>query len=129
MSVRFITYNDKKYPVKLGIYSLQVLQQEHGVLLENIENDFKVYQPVLYKALQLGARIEKVELDLLEEDMDLVLDQCLMEFTEIFPSFFDQETLDKAEKLLEVGKHLQEEKKPLKKKTGKSTTPKSTAKG
>jgi hypothetical protein len=128
MSVRFITYNDKKYPVKLGIYSLQVLQQEHGVVLEDIEKDFKVYQPVLFKALQLGARIEKVELDLLEEDMDLVLDQCLVEFTEIFPSFFDQETLDKAEKLMEEGKLLQEKKKPLKKKTGVSTTLKSTAK-
>lgn len=119
-AIEFITFNKKKYPVKLGIYSLMILQNRDGISLEDINTNPEVYEPVLFMALQQGAKMEKQELDLELEDMPLVLDECFIEFTSLFPKFFPEEMLGK---LMEDGGMVQlvESKKPPKK---KSTTPK-----
>lgn len=122
MSMQYITYNEKKYPVKLGIFSLQELQQKNNLDLSEMEDDITIYKPVLFLALQLGARISKQELDIPEEDMDLVLDECLFDFSSFIPDWLgaDPETM---EKLMAVGGQTVKKKAPK-----KSTSRKSTAK-
>ena len=115
-SVEFIEYNGKKYPIKLGIYSLMLLQNREGISLDDINTNPELYQPILFMALQQGAQITKEPLDLVKEDMSLVLDECFVEFTTILPKFFPEDML---EKLMEVGGMVQEtipKKKPIKKK-------------
>lgn len=126
-AVEFITYNEKRYPVKLGIYSLMLLQTKDGITLEDIEVNPELYKPVLFLALQQGARITKETLDIKEDDMDLVLDECFVEFNLLFPKFFPPEMM---EKLMEVGgmqqlmdKKLQKAKQQ-KKSTSKALPPK-----
>jgi len=103
-SVEFITYNEKRYPIKLGIYSLMVLQNREGISLDNINSNPELYAPILFMALQQGAQITKETLDLVEDDMNLVLDECFVEFTTILPKFFPEEML---EKLMEDGGMVQ----------------------
>ena len=103
-SVEYIEYNGKKYPIKLGIYSLMLLQNREGISLDDINTNPELYQPILFMALQQGAQITKEPLDLLKEDMALVLDECFVEFTTILPKFFPEEML---EKLMEDGGMIQ----------------------
>jgi len=126
-SVEFITYNEKRYPIKLGVYSLMILQNRDGVSLDEIVTRPELYKPILFMALQQGAKITKQKLDLLEEDMDIVLDECFIEFTTLFPKFFPEDVL---EKLMEDGGiveavEAEAKKTPVKK---KSTTQKSQPK-
>jgi len=115
-SVEFITYNEKKYPIKLGIYSLMLLQNREGISLDDINSNPELYAPILFMALQQGAQLTKETLDLVEDDMNLVLDECFVEFSTILPKFFPEDML---EKLMEDGGMVQAtipEKKPIKKK-------------
>lgn len=94
--VQFITYKKKKYPIKVGYYALKHASQElrkdtqsadldmETLMSGNMEN----YEPLLYHALVMGARLESKELTLAREDMEFVLDECLFEFIEILPTFF-----------------------------------------
>lgn len=119
MSVKYIKYNEKKYPVKLGVFSLQEMQNKEGIDLSDMETNISLYKPVLFLALQLGARIKKEPLELLEEDMDLVLDECMVEFSLMIPEWIGIE-VDAMEKLMAVDGQKKEKK-------GKKTTPKSTS--
>jgi len=123
MSVKYIKYNEKQYPVKLGVFSLQEMQNRDGIDLSDMETNISLYKPVLFLALQLGARIKKEPLELLEEDMDLVLDECMVEFSLMIPEWIGVE-VESMEKLMAV-----DGPKKGKKATPKSTSTKSTAKG
>jgi hypothetical protein len=95
--VEYINYEEKQYPIKVGYYALKhasrELKEKSGKALdmENIfSQDLEVLEPLLYYSLVLGARKEKQELDLVREDMEFVLDECLTEFTALIPKFFPQ---------------------------------------
>ena len=123
MSVKYIEYNEKKYPVKLGVFSLQEMQEREGIDLSEMETNISLYKPVLFLALQLGARIKKEKLELSEEDMDLVLDECMIEFSMMIPEWLGTDA-DSMEKLMAVSGQT----KKVKKATPKSTSTKSTGK-
>lgn len=115
-SVEFIEYNGKKYPIKLGIYSLMLLQKREGISLDDINSNPELYAPILFMALQQGSQITKEPLDLLEDEMTAVLDDCFVEFTTLLPKFFPEEMM---EKLMEDGGMIQmkePKKAPIKKK-------------
>lgn len=123
-SVEFIEYNGKKYPIKLGIYSLMVLQKKEGISLEDIESDPELYEPILFMALQQGAQITKQELDLNREDMNIVLIECFVEFNLILPKFFPEEMLGKLTEVGGIAEALPAKKPVKKKSTTKNLQPK-----
>ena len=122
MSVKYIEFNEKKYPVKLGVFSLQEMQEREGIDLSEMETNISLYKPVLFLALQLGARIKREPLELKEEDMDIVLDECMVEFALMIPEWIGKDT-ETMEKLTAVGGQ-----KKRKKAAPKSTSTKSTVK-
>lgn len=104
MAVQFLTYRGKKYPIKLGQYSMQRFQEEHDAQIEDLDQNTALFEPLVFFALKQGARVEKQELDLTEEDMVDFLDDCMMDFVDKIPKFFpgvDPEEF--AVKIKEVG--------------------------
>jgi len=95
MAVEFIKYKNKKYPVKLGYYALMMLQKEHGVSMEGIEGDISLYEPLLFYALQRGAKVTKQEFTLTKDDMVDVLEDCFFQFVSLIPKFFPVDELGK----------------------------------
>jgi len=97
MSVEFITYRNKKYPVKLGYYALKHTSNSLGVdeqgkkkelkLEELTSGNLEILETLLYYSLKMGAHLENETLDLKEAEMDFVMDSCLEEFVELIPKF------------------------------------------
>ena len=97
MSVEHITYNGEKLPVKLGYYSLMMLQKEHGVAMEQLEGDLSLYQPLLFYALKQGHKATGKEFTFKMEDMGDILDDCFFEFVGVIPKFFPEDVVKMAE--------------------------------
>lgn len=86
--VEFITYQKKKYPIKIGYYVLKMLKVETKKNLEDIGGDIEIYETLLFYALKQGAKIEGVDFNFTKEDMEQVLDECFFDFVELIPKFF-----------------------------------------
>ena len=86
--VEFISYQKKKYPIKLGYYVLKMLKAETSKNLEDIGGDLEIYETLLFYALKQGAKIEGMEFKFTKEDMEQVLDECFFDFVELIPKFF-----------------------------------------
>lgn len=89
--VHYIKYNEKEYPIKLGLHTAQRFQEKHKTEMSEVFNNCDLRESLLFYMLQQGARITKTDLDLKEEDMPDVLDECLTEFLEAFPKFFEND--------------------------------------
>lgn len=106
--VEYIEYNGQKYPIRLGNYSIAVFEQEQGVTLDQLGKDVRLYEPLLFFALEQGHRFLKKELKLTREEMTFVLDECFLQFIETFPKFFhnqvSEEFLEKLKAVEGAGK-------------------------
>jgi hypothetical protein len=96
MSVEHITYKKKRLPVKMGYYALKMLQKENGASMDQIQEDFSLYEPLLFYCLEQGHKVQKKELTLTMKDMEEVLEECFFEFIGLIPNFFPD-----VEKLME----------------------------
>jgi len=85
--VKYINYDGKKYPVKIGYRVLKNLQKD-GIELDHAKDDLSVYESLLYYALQAGAKAGGEECSLQKEDMEDVLDEVFFEFVGMIPDFF-----------------------------------------
>jgi hypothetical protein len=88
--VKYITYKNEKYPVKIGYYVLKKLKAETGKEMDQAfaEDDIEVFEIILYYALKQGAKYEEKEFNFKREDMEDVLDDCFPEFVAMVPDFF-----------------------------------------
>ena len=105
--VQYITYKKKKYPIKLGQYSLRRFEEEQNAKLADLETNIRLYEPLLFYCLKQGARYENQSLDLEMEDMPDVLDECMVDFSIAFSKFFEtdipEDIRQQMEKLAEGG--------------------------
>lgn len=88
MSTEHITYKKKKLPIKLGYYTLKMLQKEHGITMDALDDDLSMYEPMLFYAMQQGHKIEGKEFTYTMEDMVDILDDCFFEVVALIPKFF-----------------------------------------
>ena len=90
--VKFITYKEKKYPVKVGYYVIKMLKAETGKEIEQVLSgdnmDITVFEILLFYAMKQGAKYTETEFTFEKEDMEMILDDCFFEFLELIPSFF-----------------------------------------
>ena len=68
MAVEYITYRDEKLPVKLGYYTLKMMQTEHQVDMADV-NRLDLYEPMLFYALKQGHKVEKKKFNFKMDDM------------------------------------------------------------
>ena len=94
MAVEFIEYQGEKLPVKLGYYTLKMMQSQHNVDLTNT-SELALYEPLLFYALKQGHKVEKKKFTFKMADMVDILDDCFFEFAEIVPKFFPADLMEK----------------------------------
>jgi len=104
--LKYLTYKTKKLPLKLGIFTMMLVQEEYGVSFNQGEDGEgnltpTQYVPLLYYGLQQGHKLAKRPFTLEMEDMHDVLNDCFMEFIETLPSFFPDN-----EDMVELGKSM-----------------------
>jgi hypothetical protein len=85
--IEFITYQGKKYPMRVSYYVLMMAQKESGVLLEELDKNFESQQLVLWYALEAGHRMTNKTVTLKREDMVWVLDECYIDFQKAIYQF------------------------------------------
>ena len=95
MAVEYIDYKGEKLPIKLGYYTLKMMQQEHNANLQQIEANFALYEPLLFYSLQQGHKVVGKEFKYGMDDMVDILDDCFFQFVELIPKFFPVEELGK----------------------------------
>lgn len=98
--VEFITYEGKKYPVKVGYFALMMAQQEtkiasssNDIKDDDIKDDdvsilsYDYFTSVLYYSLQLGAEATNTKSKISKKEARFVLNECFADFMKIFYSF------------------------------------------
>jgi len=85
--IEFITYNGKKYPIRVSYYVLMMAQKESGVGIDDLDKDFESQQHILWYSLVAGHKMAGKELDIKREDMVWVLDACYLDFQKAMYSF------------------------------------------
>lgn len=93
--VEYITYKKKKYPVRVSYFALKHMSKETGgkMEMEDIGSmDIEMYEALLFFALQAGAKASDIEFNFKREEMEMVLDECLMEFVGVIPKFFPKQS-------------------------------------
>jgi hypothetical protein len=89
--IKYIEFKGEKYPIKLGYYTLKMLKAETSKDLEEVlgdGTDITLFEPLLFYALEQGARYTGQEMPFKREDMEMVLDDCFFEFVGMIPDFF-----------------------------------------
>ena len=94
--VRYITYEEEEYPVRVSYFALKKLKEDLGRGLSATDDgtDYEAYEKLLYYALQKGHQKMKQEFTFKKEDMEDVMDEVYVEFMKIVPEFFSDMTLD-----------------------------------
>lgn len=98
MAVEYITIKEKQHPIKLGYTAYKKLQKKHKISIEDISSlNWENYEPALFYALEMGAKLDGVKFEFKMADMEMVLEDCLWDFVALIPKFFPdlEETLAK----------------------------------
>jgi len=96
MDVGYIIYKNNQFPVRISYYALKMFQATHSKNIEDIGNDMKLYEDLLFFALESGARYTDTNMELTREDMEDVLDHCFFDFMQIVPQFFAKKKTEKS---------------------------------
>lgn len=103
--VKYITYRGKEYPVRLSYRVFKGLKNE--IPQSNIKDigsmDPQFLETMLWYGLVSGHAFLERENPLKKEDMEDVLDHCMMEFTKMIPEFFPKAKVGNVDPNLGVG--------------------------
>jgi len=88
--VEFLTYKEVKYPVRISYYALKMFKKETDKELENIisNNDIELLEPLLFYALEAGAKACDKENKVKREDVQWMLDEIWQDFITVIAKFF-----------------------------------------
>lgn len=88
--VEYITYKQKKYPVRLAYKVFKGMKADLGEIgfekLGTLDPD--VMETMLWHGLVSGHKYTEQPLELKKEQMEDVLDECMFEFFQLIPIFF-----------------------------------------
>jgi len=89
MLIKYIKYEGKEYPVRVGYYAMRKFKESTGKTMDQItEQDIEAYEDILFYALEQGHKKTGKTMPFKREDMIDILDECFFEFMEIIPEFF-----------------------------------------
>jgi len=94
--VEYINYKKKRYPVRVSYFALKHMSKETDGKKMDFQDigsmDIEMYEALLFYSLRAGANADDVEFTFKREQMEMVLDECLMEFVNLIPKFFPKVT-------------------------------------
>jgi hypothetical protein len=92
--VKYITYKTRQLPVRLSYRAIKGMQKEGASFKKNVETmEPEFLETMLYLGLVSGHKAEDKELPYKKEDMEDILDECLMEFLGLIKEFFPKAKL------------------------------------
>lgn len=100
-----LDYNGEQLPVRISYHVISQFQ-EKGLEISDIQNNYKLYEDVLYYALESGFRGEKKEFTYTREDMVEILEECMWDFAAMLPLFM-KHLNDKRAKLQQATDQVQ----------------------
>ena len=80
----YLTYKGVKWPLRVSYYALKKYQLETGKDIDTLQDDIENLEILVHYSIEAGCRAEDKEFTLKREDMELVLDESLSEFTHYF---------------------------------------------
>lgn len=108
--VEFINYNEKKLPVRIQFYALMKFKAETGKSFDDMQaiakkknnkiaiealglDEFEIMEILLFYSLESGhkAITPDEEFPFTRSQAFDILEECFMEFVELFPKFFPPE--------------------------------------
>lgn len=112
--VEYITYKDKKYPVRLSYRVFKGMKDQFKGAAPNLDSlDPEVLETMLWYGLQSGHKAIDTPMTLTKENMEDVLDECFTEFLKIVPKFFPNAAVGNVVPDLEKPKLKKEEEQGL----------------
>jgi len=117
--IKHVTYNGVEVPYSIGYYALKRFKGETGKDFEKTpDDDLEALEIIAWYAIEAGCKMEKIENPVDRNDIEMFLNECMNEFNESIPDFFQTPPKKKATRT------------PAKRPTGagKNTTPKSPRK-
>ena len=96
--IKFITFEEKQYPIRVSYYALKMLKEELGRGLSPTDDgtDYAAYESLLFYALKKGHQKVHPELpfEFKREQMEDVMDEVYFAFMKLVPLFFSDETVE-----------------------------------
>jgi len=92
--VDYIKYDGKDYPIKIAFAALNNFEKEAGIPLTAMGEELKNHEILCWHALVAGHKMEKKEMTLVREDVEMVLSESLKQFMDIFMSSMVQMQTD-----------------------------------
>lgn len=91
--VEYVTYNGEQLPICVSYIALKRLRKELNIDITNASqiDEFEVMEPILFYGLEDGFRQMKKEFPFKREEMEIVLNDCWIEFQALLPTFFPEE--------------------------------------
>ena len=96
MNVEYLDYTNgvgekKKLPIRVSYYALKKVKEDTNKSLSDVkDDDFDVYESLLYHSLSKGHQVEGMSFNLKKADMEDVMDQVYFQFMKVVPKFFEQ---------------------------------------
>ena len=93
--MKYLNYKGKKLPYRVSYYALKHFEEQTGKVFEEIEKPGTAdLELLMWYALQAGHKAEGMPMEIKQEDIELVLDECYGEILEAAQGGF-QETKKK----------------------------------
>ena len=90
--IKHITVDGKQYPIRISYFALKKTEEDTGKSLVDIkDNDYLVYETLLYYSLLKGAEITGEPMKFQKADMEKVMDEVFFDFIALIPLFFTKQ--------------------------------------
>ena len=87
--IKYLDYNGVEVPYSIGYYALKRFKGETGTDFEKTpDDDLEALEIIAFYAIEAGCKITKIENPLKRDDMEFFLNECMNEFNESIPDFF-----------------------------------------
>lgn len=87
--VKHVIYNGIEVPYSIGYYALKRFKGETGQDYEKTpDDDLEALEIIAWYAIEAGCKMEKIENPVNRDEIEMFLNECMNEFNESIPDFF-----------------------------------------
>ena len=91
--VHYVEHEGQELPFRVSYMAISKWQAETKKDLgdlDEVTTDLTLLEPLFYQALVVGHKFEKRELKIEREDVEMILDLCMVEFLTALTDFFQE---------------------------------------
>ena len=90
IDLKFLEYGENRVPFFIGYYALRRFKQETGIDFDSVTDQFEKLEVLFYHGVIAGYKHQKTpeEQWLTRDEIEVVLDANMIEFTDLLADFF-----------------------------------------